>query len=104
MAAGAALSAHLSAGSRDQLHYTANASRAEHGKPARHESWTDLLIWRDGAPLTVSVPTKPGGPWQTRMEASRARLAAVLSPPRTELTLDMLAPTGVLDPLGSSPQ
>jgi hypothetical protein len=99
------LSAHITAGpSHDQLRYTAEASRSERGKPPRHESWTDTLTWREGAPLTIATPNKAGGPWQNRMEASRARLATLLATPRTALTLDMLDPTGLLDPLGSSPQ
>jgi hypothetical protein len=99
------LSARITAGpSHDQLRYTADASRSERGKPARRETWTDTLSWREGAPLTIATPSKPGGPWQTRMETSRGRLATLLAIPRTTLTLDMLDPTGLLDPLGSSPQ
>ena len=98
------LKATLAAGDATHLRLSAEASRAEHRKPAHHEAWTDLLAWREGAPLTTADPGKSAGPWQTRADATRARVAALLTPARTKLTLDMLDPTGLLDPLGSSPQ
>ena len=97
------LTAHLSAGDATHLRRTVEASRSEHGKPAHHEAWTDLLAWREGAPFATVAPSKTAGPWQIRAEATRSRIATLLTPPRTELTLDMLDPTGLLDPLGSSP-
>jgi len=98
------LKATLGPGDATHLRLSVEASRAEHGKAAHHESWTDLLAWREGAPLTTADPGKSAGPWQTRADATRARVAALLTPARTKLTLDMLDPTGLLDPLGSSPQ
>ena len=98
------LKAQLAAGDAAHLRFTVEASRAERHKAAHHESWTDLLAWREGAPLTTADPGKAAGPWQARADATRTRVAALLTPPRTKLTLDMLDPTGLLDPLGSSPQ
>ena len=100
------LAAHL-APSPDHraLQLIVEASRAEHGKPAHRENWTDLLAWHDGAPLAPGGTSKAAaGTWQARMDASRTRIAALLTPPRTVLTLDMLAPTGLLDPLGAAPR
>jgi hypothetical protein len=100
------LTAHLAAGDRDHLRFSVEASRSEHQKAPRHEAWTDLLAWHEGAPLATAPQAKPAahpaGPWQARCEATRARIAALLTPPRTQLTLDMLDPTGLLDPLGSA--
>ncbi len=101
------LVARITAGPGPQhLRVIASATRSERGTPAHRESWVDVLAWREGAPLTTAPsPIGPAhGTWQTRMEATRARVAALLNPPRTTLTLDMLDPTGLLDPLGGAPQ
>jgi len=86
---------------RRALSFAVEASRAEHGKTARHESWTDLLTWREGAPLAAEDAGKSASSWQTRMNATHRRIVALLSPQRTTLTLDMLDPTGLLDPLSA---
>ncbi|HTW27331.1 MAG TPA: hypothetical protein VME92_09405 [Acetobacteraceae bacterium] len=72
------------------------------GPRARRESWATLLAWRsDSILLDVSPHRGRPGSWQARMEEARDKVAALLRPsPRTTITLDMLGPTGLLDPFG----
>jgi hypothetical protein len=86
---------------RRHLRLIASASRTQPHGPLLRESWVDLLAWHEGAPLASANPRPPPpDSWQGRMLASRRRIIGLLDTPRTQITLDMLAPTGVLDPLG----
>jgi hypothetical protein len=87
---------------RTHLRVTYDASRIVHGAHPRRESWMDILAWKDGAPLQ-EIPRRhvPPTSWQARMTVIRAKVDALLVPPRTLLTTDMLGPTGLLDPLAT---
>ncbi|MCW3473995.1 hypothetical protein [Limobrevibacterium gyesilva] len=67
------------------------------GAPKVWETWTDLLAWRDRAPLADS-PVRPGAPgsWQARLAAMRARAAALLDPPCLAVTAELQAAFGAL--------
>lgn len=71
---------------------------------SRHLTWNDYLAWRQGGPLADAAPRPPRpGTWQAALAAVRAKVAARLSPVPTTLTLNLLAPTGLLDPAAEIP-
>jgi hypothetical protein len=60
--------------------------------PLRWESWTDLLAWRDQAPL-ADAPVRPPltGTRQGTLAAARARVAALLNEPCQAVSAPMIA-------------
>ncbi len=71
---------------------------------SRHLTWSDYLAWRQGGPLADAAPRPPRpGTWQAALAAVRAKVAALLAPIPTTLTLNLLAPTGLLDPAAEIP-
>lgn len=71
---------------------------------SRHLTWSDYLAWRQGGPLADAAPRPPRpGTWQAALAAVRAKVAALLAPVPTTLTLNLLAPTGLLDPAAEIP-
>lgn len=67
----------------------------------RREAWTDVLAWQDGEAMR-SEPLRPvlAGTWQARMAHTRAAVAALLAAPCTDVGVEALSATGLLDPLG----
>jgi hypothetical protein len=58
----------------------------------RRESWTDLLAWRAGAPLQdAPVRTPLPGTFQAMLAGVRARVAARLARPCTDVGEDLVA-------------
>ncbi len=93
---------------RVRLLYEAVLSTPRAGGPeaagrvvVRHEAWTDVLAWQDGGAMR-SEPLRPvlAGTWQARMAGTRAAVAGLLAAPCTEVGVEALLPTGLLDPLG----
>jgi hypothetical protein len=79
-------------GDRTRLLVAREAATPRPGLPRRWETWTDLLAWRDGAPLAdAPVRTPLAGTMQARLAALRRRCTALLDPPLQTLTADMLA-------------
>lgn len=78
-------------GDRTRLRITRVAATPRPGLPHHWESWTDLLAWRDGAPL-ADAPVRPPlpGTAQARLAAFRRRTIAFLEPPVQVLTPDMI--------------
>ncbi|MGI3776642.1 MAG: hypothetical protein ACRYGC_05030, partial [Janthinobacterium lividum] len=91
---------------RVRLLYEAVLSTPREDGPAgrvvvRHEAWTDVLAWQEGGAMR-SEPLRPvlAGTWQARMAGTRAAVAALLAAPCTDVGVEALAATGLLDPLG----
>ncbi|MGI4978017.1 MAG: hypothetical protein ACRYG6_13840 [Janthinobacterium lividum] len=93
---------------RVRLLYEAVLSTPKAGGPeaagrvvVRREAWTDVLAWEDGGAMR-SEPLRPvlAGTWQARMAGTRAAVAALLAAPCTDVGVEALAATGLLDPLG----
>ncbi len=80
------------------------ASPPQASTASRHLIWSDYLAWRQGGPLADAAPRPPRpGTWQAALSAVRARVIARLAPIPTALTLNLLAPTGLLDPAAEIP-
>lgn len=80
------------------------ASPPQAATASRHLTWTDYLAWRQGGPLADAAPRPPlAGTWQAALAAVRAAVAALLTPIPTTLTVNLLAPTGILDPAAEIP-
>ena len=79
-------------GDRTRLRIERTAALPRPGLPLRWESFTDLLAWRDQAPL-ADDPVRPPlpGTRQAALAAARARIAALLSEPSQAVTVPMLA-------------
>ncbi len=87
------------------LRFARVASPPQPSTASRHWIWADYLAWRQGAPLADAAPRPPRPEtWQAALAAIRARITAVLTPPHTELTLNLLAPTGLLAPDAEIPK
>lgn len=73
-----------------------------------HLTWSDYLAWRQGGPLADAAPRPPRpGTWQAELSRVRAAVTGVLIPSCNSITLNLLAPTGLLDPqagLGGQPR
>jgi hypothetical protein len=69
-------------GDRSRLRIERTASVPRHGLPLRWESWTDLVAWRDQAPL-ADAPVRPPlpGTRQAALAAGRARVFTLLNEP-----------------------
>ena len=75
------------------------ATPPERATRSFHLIWSDYLAWRQGGPLADAAPRPPRpGTWQAALARIRGQVAALLVPPCTTLTLNLLAPTGLLDP------
>jgi hypothetical protein len=80
------------------------ASPPQASTASRHFIWADYLAWRQGGALADAAPRPPRpGTWQAALAAIRARIAPLLTPPPHEVTLALLAPTGLLDPTAEIP-
>jgi hypothetical protein len=79
-------------GDRTRLRIERTASVPRPRLPLRWESWTDLLAWRDQAPL-ADAPVRPPlpGTRQATLAAARANLIALINEPRQTVTAPMIA-------------
>lgn len=79
-------------GDRCRLLLQRDAAAPRGALPMHHESWTDLLAWRDGGAL-ADAPAHPSAPgsWQWHLAAARARMIARLARPCDAVTDDVLA-------------
>ena len=99
---GAMLSSRFSStGDRTRLLIARYAALPRPGLPRHWENWTDLLAWRDGAPLAdAPVHHPPAGTMQARLADLRQRSMTLIAPPFQILTtgmLDSLDVAGALD-------
>jgi hypothetical protein len=70
-------------GDRTRLRIEHEAARPRAGLPRAWENWTDLLAWRDGAPLAAALVRAPmPGTWQARLVALRDQSEEMLATPR----------------------
>jgi hypothetical protein len=78
-------------GDRTRLRVERTASVPRPRLPLRWESWTDLLAWRDQAPL-ADMPVRPPLPdtRQAALTAARSRVAVLLSDPCQAVTNSMI--------------
>lgn len=92
----ATLSTRISAtGDRSALLLRRDAAVPRGNLTQRRESWTDVLAWRNAAPLADTPPWPPlKGTWQHRLSQDRARVIAALSARRDAVTEDLLALCG----------
>jgi hypothetical protein len=76
-----------------------DAAAAGHAQTPFRFIWNEWLRWQDHAPLADAPvrPAIPGG-MPARFAAIREKVAALLAPPRTELTRADLQETGILQP------
>ena len=79
-------------GDRTRLRIERTAAIPRPGLPLRWEIFTDLLAWRDQAPL-ADTPVRPplAGTRQAALAAARVRITALLSEPCQAVTAPMLA-------------
>lgn len=79
-------------GDRTRLRIERTGSVPRLRLPLRWENWTDLLAWRDQAPL-ADAPVRPplAGTRQATLAAARARVSSILETPCQAVTATMIS-------------